>query len=283
MGIVSVGTGQGTGWAGVLNAVDLYFDFARKTLQQRVIYRTDVAMRMVSHALGLFVQVSVWQVLFVTRVTTDGVTLEDVVSYAILGTLISALTRSYIEYRIADRVQEGSIANDLLRPVNFKYYMICEEAGDSSLLSFITALPACIFGVLYWGMRVPESPLTLLLFAATLTGGIVVVTQLNYVLGLLSFWFKTSYHVDWLFGAMRTVFSGGLVPLWFYPPTLRLVSEAFPWQLASFAPLSVFLEKVPATSAIKILLLQALWLAILLAIEGVLWRKAQDKIEVYGG
>ena len=266
-----------------LSTLDLYLDFARKTFRQRMIYKTDMAMRVVSHFLGLFVQVSVWQVLFATRSASNGVTVQDMVTYVILGMLVSSLTSSYIDYKIAERVQDGSIANDFIRPVNFKYYMICEDFGEAGLMSFVTTLPACVFGALYWGLRLPENPMTFAFFLATLVGGILVVTHLNYTLGLLSFWFKDSYHVDWLFGAMRAIFSGALVPLWFYPPALRAVSEAFPWQLASFAPLAVFLEKTSSSGAIKVLILQAVWLVALLGIERVLWRKAQEKIEVYGG
>ena len=248
-----------------------------------MIYKTDMIMRVASHFLALFVQVSIWHVLFAARSSSNGVTVQDMVTYVILGMLISSLTSSYIDYKIAERVQDGSIAIDFIRPVNFKYYTICEDMGEAGLMSFVTTVPACVFGALYWGLRLPEKPITLILFLATLTGGIMVVIHLNYTLGLLSFWFKDSYHVDWLFGAMRAVFSGAFVPLWFYPPALRIVSEAFPWQLASFAPLAVFLEKTPSSGAIKVLILQAVWLGALLGIERMLWRKAQEKIEVYGG
>jgi len=268
---------------GRLGAIDLYFDFARKTFRQRMIYKTDMIMSVASRVLDLFVQVSVWRVLYANRAVSNGVTIQDMITYVILGMLVSSGTRSYIDHRIADRVQDGSIAIDFIRPVHFKYYTIFEDLGDGALASLATTLPACVFGALCWGLRLPENPLTPILFLATLAGGILVVTHLNYTLGLLSFWFKTSYHVDWLFGAMRALFSGAFVPLWFYPPALRAVSEAFPWQLASFAPLAIFLEKSPPSAAIKVLVLQAVWLSALLVIERMLWRKAQEKIEVYGG
>lgn len=266
-----------------LDTADLYLDFARKTFRQRMIYKTDMLMKVASQFFGLFVQVSVWQVLLAAQSQGNSVTVQDMVTYVILGMLISSLTDSYIDSRIAERVQDGSIATDFIRPVNFKYYMIFEDLGESGLMAFATTLPACVFGALYWGLRLPEKPMTLALFLATLAGGIIVVTHLNYTLGLLSFWFKTSYHVDWLFGAMRTLFSGALVPLWFYPPGLRSVSEVFPWQLASFAPLAVFLEKTSLSEALKVLIFQSAWLAILLGVERMLWQKAQEKIEVYGG
>ena len=240
-------------------------------------------MSIVRHFIAMFIQVSVWQVLFASYSPDNGITVQDMVTYVILGMLISALTRSFIDYRIAERVQDGSIALDFIRPVNFKYYTIFEDLGNSGLLSFITMLPACVFGVLYWGLCLPEQPMTYVYFGVTLMGGVLVIIHLNYTLGLLAFWFKTSYHVDWLYGAMRMVFSGAFVPLWFYPPVLRSMSEAFPWQLASFAPLAIFLEKSPPSAAINTIVLQIVWLIVLFGMERLLWRKAQEKIEVYGG
>ncbi len=248
-----------------------------------MIYKTDVAMKVAGNFLSLFVQISVWQVLFAGSPAGNGVTVQDMVTYVILGMLVSSVTASFIDMRIAERVQDGSIANDFIRPVEFKWCMICEDFGETALMNLATALPACVLGVVCWGIRLPREPMNFLLFLGTLAGGILVVTQLNYTLGLLSFWFKTSYHVDWLFGAMRSLFSGGMVPLWFYPLALRAVSEAFPWQLASFAPLAIFLEKSSPGTVAKTLALQALWLAVLLVVERGLWKKAQEKIEVYGG
>lgn len=261
----------------------LYLNVAWVAFRQRLVYKADVAMGVFSQFVILFVQISVWQALFASGPSANGVTLQDMVTYVVLGALVYSFTRSGIDYRIAERVQDGTIAIDFVRPVHFKYYMMSEDAGENGFRTLFTALPACLFGALYWGLRFPEDPWTLLLSVATLAGGTVLIYQLNYVLGLLSFWFKESYHVDWLFGAMQAVFSGGLVPLWFYPPLLRTVSRLFPWQLVSFAPLAVFLEKYDHTAAFRVLGLQALWLLILVAAERALWLKAQEKIEIYGG
>jgi len=266
-----------------LGKAGLYLDFATKAFRQRLAYRTDVLMGVARSFLILFVQVSVWRALLAARPAANGITMQDMVTYIIVGMMLNSLSRSRIDLRIAQRMEDGSIACDFVRPVNFKYYMMSEDIGENVFSTLFTTLPACLLGMLYWGVRFPENPISFLLFLASVAGGMAVIYYLNYTTGLLLFWFKTAHFLDWFFWSLQNVFSGGTVPLWFYPPALRAVSQAFPWQLISFAPLAIFLEKCTIAEAVRVLFLQAAWFIALVLLERVLWRKAQQKIEVFGG
>ena len=263
--------------------LSIYFEFAKKAFKQRLAYRASAYLGMVGRFLLLFVEVNVWTALFRHRATVDGVALSDMVTYVIMSMAVGSLTRSSMDYRIAEKVADGSIVTDFVKPVRFKFYVIAEDIGENCFLTLFTTIPVCLFGAWYWGFRIPDASSALVLFAVALLGGCAVIYQLNYVLGLLSFWFQTSYHVDWLFGAFRTLFSGAIVPLWFYPSFLRAVSEGLPWQLVAFGPISIFLEKASRMQAFRVILLQGIWLAVLFGIEQVLWHRAQRKIEIYGG
>jgi ABC-2 type transport system permease protein len=263
--------------------VGLYADFARKSFRQRLTYRSDAFIGVIGAFVLLSVQVSVWHALYATRSSQDGITLPDMVTYVILGMLMNRLTNSFVQLRIAERMEDGTIANDFVRPINFKFYMIAEDLGENAMLALMRCLPACLFGAFYWGLKFPEESRVLLLALLAGLGGFILSCQLNYTLGLCSFWFKSSHHIDWFFGALYLIFSGWIVPLWFYPPGLRALSEALPWQLMSFAPLAIYLGKVTLPGALRVLLLQALWFVVLLVAERLLWRRAQDRIEVYGG
>ena len=261
----------------------IYFEFARKSFRQNAVYKADVLLGVFSHFLYLFLQISVWTVLFSTRPSGTPISLRQMITYIILCEFIVPLTRCSIDHRIAERVDDGSIGNDFIRPVNFKYYMIADDFGDHIFMALYQMLPACLFAILFWGLQLPKDPLSGVLAVLLLAGGVVVNTYLNYCIGLLSFWFQTRYHVDWLFYALRSLFSGGMVPLWFYPPALRIFSELLPWQLARFAPLNIFLETAPAGYVARILVSEMVWFGILVLVERRLWRMATEKVEVYGG
>lgn len=263
--------------------MDLYLDFAWKAFRQRLVYRTDMVVDVGRRFLMLFVQISAWRALFGLRTASAGVTFNDMVTYVLVSMMLGSLTRSAIDRRIAQRMEDGSIACDFVRPVNFKYFLMAEDLGGNIFSTLFTTLPACAFGALNWGLRVPENPVTIPLFLLTALSGITLIYYLNYVIGLLSFWFKTAHFLDWFFFALQNVFAGAMVPLWFYPPALRAVSEAFPWQLASFAPLSIYLEKTSVSGAGRVLAAQMVWFFLLYLAERALWRKALAKVEVYGG
>ena len=263
--------------------MDLYICFAWKSFRQRLAYKTNTILGVMRCVLVLFIQISAWKALYGDRVSVDGIALGDMMTYVILGLVLDALTRSFMDRRIAQHVEEGLIANDFVRPVLFKYFIMAEDVGENCFSALFSALPACILGMLCWEFRAPASFPRGVLFAISLGGGVLLIYQLNYVLGLLAFWFEESYFIDWLFGAFRTLLSGALVPLWFYPPMLRGISECFPWHLVYFAPLAIYLEKCTLAVGFRVLLLQGIWFLFLLAAERALWKRAQLKVQVYGG
>jgi ABC-2 type transport system permease protein len=87
--------------------MDLYLDFARKAFQQQFVYKANTIFGVISRFLLLFIQVSVWTALYNHRAEVSGISLEDMVTFILLGMMIEPFTRSYIDRRIAQRVQEG--------------------------------------------------------------------------------------------------------------------------------------------------------------------------------
>lgn len=143
-----------------LGNAGLYLDFATKAFRQRLAYRTDVLMGVARSFLILFVQVTVWRALLAARPAANGITMQDMVTYIIVGMMLNSLSRSRVDLRIAQRMEDGSIASDFVRPVNFKYYMMSEDMGENVFSTLFTTLPACLLGILLWGLRLPENPIT---------------------------------------------------------------------------------------------------------------------------
>ena len=185
--------------------------------------------------------------------------------------------------RMAEKVQDGFIAVDLIRPVNFKFYLFAEDLGDNCFRLVFSALPACIFVAIFFGFTLPDQAATFILFLISLVNGLILIYYINYLLGLLAFWFKTSFYVDWLLGAFITLFAGSIVPLWFYPDLLYRISKFLPFRLVMFDPLAIYLEKISYSDSLKVILTQIAWIFALMVLEKYVWKKAQAQITIHGG
>ncbi|MCL6590141.1 MAG: ABC-2 family transporter protein [Firmicutes bacterium] len=198
----------------------LYLEFIKKAFQQRYAYRFDFYLSMLFTSLGLIIQVCVWSALYRRYTAINSITLTDMLNYSLISIIVSALTRSEAGNKIADKVVTGSIISDFARPVNFKYYLFAEDLGTNSFNLIFATIPACFLVVLLYRFHLSIQPPFLIPFLISLILGVVVAYEINYIFGLMAFWFKTSWYLKWFLSAFNELFAGSFVPLCFYPSFL---------------------------------------------------------------
>lgn len=264
-------------------AVGVYALLLAKSFQQRFVYRANTYIYVLSTLLGLFVMISIWSALYQSRDTVQGIRFEEMVSFVMINTVAGAMLRTHIAGKIGEKVVDGSIALDLIKPVHFKAYLIADQLGENMYRLVFSVLPACLVAVLVWGFLPPVGPLQLLLFLFSLLSGAVLMYQLHYVFGLTTFWFKTSFYVDWFMRACFQLFAGSFVPLWFYPQPLVSISLLLPFHLVTFQPVNIYLGRRSLLESLQAIGWQWAWIAALLLLEWWLWRRIQREITVNGG
>lgn len=261
----------------------VFLGFVHKAFQERFVYRTNSYITIVSTWLGLFVLVSAWRALYGGKSEVGGVTFDDMMSFIVINTLVASLIRSNMGQRIGERVADGSISIDLIRPVSFKSYHLANQLGENLFALLFSTVPAVTLAVVLWGFRLPDEPARISLFILSLVLGLLLMNQINYIFGLLAIWLKTSWFINAITNAAFDLFAGTFVPLWFYPDWLYAASKFLPFHLVTFQPISICLGKLTLPAAWAVIGGQLAWLAVLWALEKWMWAKAQDQIDIHGG
>jgi len=261
----------------------LYLSFAQKAFRQNYVYRTNTLLYMFTAILNLLIRINIWQTLYVNKFDIEGITLAEMLTFVIINSLISNLTYSSVGNKLAEKVRTGEIGGDFTRPINLKYYLMAEQFGDSLYTTVFNILPICVISTFFVPFCLPQSIPGVLMFFVSISLGVILIYNINYALGLLSFWFKHSTYVNWFLGAFTTLFGGSAVPLWFYPSFLKKIAYALPFRFVSFEPLSIYLNKTPITDAWKIILFQLLWIGVFYLLGIFIWNKAQKVVTVQGG
>lgn len=261
----------------------VYIEFLKKAFQKQYAYRANTYIRMFGALVGVFISINIWLALYGDTGAVNGISLPDMIDYVILNALIISLSSCSIGTFIANKVKDGSIIVDFIRPVNFKYYVFSEQIG-SNLYQFVfsSIVPVAAVALVY-GFRLPSDPLLLVCAIVAMLLGIALNFQIEYLMGLLSFWFKTSFYVDWILRACWTLFAGAAVPLWFYPDFLYRLSSYLPFRFISFEPIALFLGKVAPGREWGVLAFQTVWIAALVLIERFMWSRIQRRIVIHGG
>ena len=262
---------------------NVYIAFLKKSFQSKYVYRINSYLHTFGAVVKAIIQFSLWSALLNNGIGVNGVTFENMTSYIIINMIILSLTRSNSGNILAQKIRDGSIAIDFIRPIKLKYYLFSEDLGENLFRTVFSILPVCLICVLFYSIQLPGNIIYLLLFVISIVNGIVIIYHINYIFGLLAFWLKTSWYIWWYTEASFRLFGGTVVPLWFYPKALHNVSMMLPFRFVTFEPISIYLGKLSLNGALEVVLLQIIWIILLILIEKVIWVKAQDKVIVQGG
>ena len=260
----------------------VYLEFFKKSFLQQFIYRFYALFGIFEEILYTFIIINVWIALLANK-SVDTITLNDMINYVIANLLIITLSYSGASTVLAQKVRDGSIALELIKPINIKLYLLSDDIGKNIFRLIFRYIPVFIIFFLTLKFTLPGFTLNSLLFIISLINAVYLIFLIHYSLGLLSFWFKTDYYVKWMLKALFGLFSGRFVPLWFYPKIIYNISLALPFRLTVFEPISIFLNKKNTTEALLIILYQFIWIGVFQILEHIIWKKAQKELTVHGG
>ncbi len=263
--------------------LEVYHEIIKKSFQQRAVYKIDSYLSIIGSLITLFIQISLWYALMGNGGSIGGVSFQDMFNYLIINTVVLALVSSNAGNELAKKVQDGSIAIDLIRPVSLKYFLLSQDLGNNLFVVVFNVLPVCLVSVAIFGFSLPSDVIRVCLFLLSLVNGIIIIFLINYIFGLLAFWLKSTWYIPWYTGALFKLFGGTFVPIWFYPGFLQRISEALPFRLVTFEPISIYTGKLPLGSSAFVIIYQLIWIIVLNMAEKIVWKRAQSKISVQGG
>ena len=251
------------------------------TIKTAIMYRLSILIDMFSAVLTFFIQVTLWQALLKGD-ASGSTSFESMIPYIIIVYFTSTFTKIN-NSEIARSIRDGSILYYLIRPVNYRKYLLCQMLGQNAFKAcFNTFVIFCISALIY-GLYPVESPLMIIGFLISLCLGIGLMFEITYVCGLLAFWLQRTWFIEWFLAAFIIFFGGSAVPLWFYPEFLQKVSLCLPFRYVSYEAINIYLGKYTIEDCLGKILISLIWLLALWGIGHLMWRAAQKRIEINGG
>ncbi len=266
--------------------VELCAAFIRNAFLNMLAYRLRYFMGIITYVLFASVNYFVWQAVYAQRTPGErinGFTINEMVTYVCIGWISRSMYFSSIDEEIDELVRSGQISIFLLRPVHFHLMMICQAAGESlfRLLFFSTPILAAI--LLLYPVMLPPSFGVFILFSFSTVFSFFIFAELNFIVGMLSFYLKSIEGITRAKYFLTQLLSGLLLPLSFFPAWLRPAIEILPFKNIAFVPLQMYLGKVAGMEILWLFISQTLWLFLLVVAGQLLWKKAVRRLTLQGG
>ncbi|MDE6982390.1 MAG: ABC-2 family transporter protein, partial [Lachnospiraceae bacterium] len=117
----------------------------------------------------------------------------------------------------------------------------------------------------------------------TLVLGLLVTAAFCMLIYILTFYTISRQGLRRLFTSAAGFFSGGVIPLPFFPEPLQNVIELLPFASMQNVSLRIYSGSMGPDKMEKAILLQLFWLVTLIFTGKILCRRAEKKITVQGG
>ena len=259
-----------------------YFAFAKKSFLGRSAYRFNHFMGILNTILRIFIFWEIYRALYGGRTEVDGITITMVGTNFILSLGLDAVF-FVNDYYLPNRIQDGSIATEMLLPVSFHGRMLADNLGNALFQLLFHFVPAVAVSVIFIGIAAPADPLMLLLFLLSALFGYGVLWTISFAVQMLSFWIINVWSVMTIKNVFINVLSGSMIPLWFMPDWMNGVIRFTPFSSIYFMPVQIYLGQLSLPEILQGFLIQLFWIVFLFFVGMLLWKKGQKKLVVQGG
>ncbi|GAC1433279.1 MAG: ABC-2 family transporter protein [Candidatus Velthaea sp.] len=258
-----------------------YIEFAKKAFSREATYRMEVFTNLGSLLVRVYLLRMLWTALYAQNAAPAGIPLHAIVTYSTIALLMSLVLEIDGTRMIREKIREGTIATDLMKPISLPLYFFSDGFGQT-IFHALLIVPALLLALLIVHIDVP-SPGVLAAFALSFMLGYLVNFVLNFLMNAVAFWTLETFAIQLMVRWVSDLLSGQIVPLIFFPGFLQKIVLGLPFAAIYSTPLLIYVGTIHPAQYAQALLLQVMWFAIFTAIAAVVWRAAQRRVVVQGG
>lgn len=201
--------------------------------------------------------------------------LSNFTSYYFLLIIASSFLLVHIEEHIAYfDIQQGYLANHLLKPVSYFWYQFFHELPHRLLQGLFGLVIFLLFFISLPGrIQLTKQPEVLLLSLFIIIGAYFLSYLFKMLLGLSALFTTDFTGLHELFGVVVLIFGGFVIPLDLFPEQFKYVLSYLPFPYMFYYPIIALQGRLDVTELLGVIGKQALWITGFACMYALLWKK----------
>jgi ABC-2 type transport system permease protein len=265
----------------VTAAVEPYWEFAKKAFAREATYRFEVFSAAGSLLLRVYLLRCLWTALYAQNAAPLNLPLHSMITYATVALLMSLVLEVDGTRLIREKLREGTIATDLMKPIVVPFYFFSDGFGQT-LLYAVLVVPTLFVALLMVHVDVP-SPATLGMFAASFLVAYCLNFLVNFCMNAIAFWTLETFALQLIVRWVSDLLSGQIIPLTLFPGVIGRALFSLPFAAIYSTPLLIYVGITRPQAWGEALAVQLAWLVAFAFISLALWQAASRRIVVQGG
>ena len=187
---------------------------------------------------------------------------------------------------IMDQIKNGTVAYELCRPYDLYWWWYLKMLSKRYAACLLRCLPVLVFAFILpagYNLIGPISIKALLLFILTLFLGTIIMTGINMIIQVISFFTNEDKGIASIFYTIMTLLSGVAIPLPFLPDMIHTINYILPFRLTSDLAFRTYSGSMGLNSVLISILMQIIWIIILILIGKMIMKKVLTKASIQGG
>lgn len=255
-----------------------YRGFFAKALQAHLAYGGSLFVSLVASATGYLITVMIWNYAFKGRPTQPGF-----YAYLTMGFILTYSFNVFLERSIGERIREGLVATDLLKPVDFQAFYMVQALSDVFFQALIAAAMWLIGLAALGSAMLPASAAAFGLFCLSFLLAFFVQYAICFIFVQGIFLTNANYGIFASRVALHQAFSGVFAPLSMFPPAFLAIATFLPFRHVVYTPTAIYLGWIQGPEALTLLGEQFLWALGLTILGRICFRAILSKIAIQGG
>ncbi|MBI5406069.1 MAG: ABC-2 family transporter protein [Nitrospirae bacterium] len=249
--------------------------------QNSLQYRFSLVIYIAGYSLYIWVLLYLWSTVYHEGNTVGNYTLSQLTTYYLLQLMINSVIFSYISWDVIDNIKDGHFSNFLIKPLDYFLYWFTVNLSGKILEAFFVIIAAGLISLLFGGyFAFPGRLITLLYFLISVILGIVLAFEMDFCVGMITFWLTQVRTFKYMLQTLILFFAGAMLPLDLFPGLLMKISNILPFQYLVFFPISLYLGKVDNPWPSFIML--SVWILIFYVIARILLIRGIRRYEAVG-
>ncbi len=264
-----------------------YWVVFRIALSERLVYRADFFIATFLRFIPIVTTILLWRAIYDggRREQVGGLVYNQMVSYY----LFVMITRAFgsmprLATDISTDIRDGGLRKYLLQPIDYLSYQVSLRMAHKFVYFVMAATP---FAIVFWMCRrfLPAWPTAagFGLSVVTLVLAFLLGLSINCLIGLLGFWFLEVRSFLHVFMTAQYFLSGHMFPLSLLPESVQNVVTWLPFAYETYYPTLILLQRLEPSEIGRVILIQVLWVAVLLAAARFAWARGLKRYAAFGG
>jgi ABC-2 type transport system permease protein len=254
------------------------------SLQETVQRRSTLIMDRLGGFAVVLSLYSFWNALLGGKPSFMGYSRAEMLTYVLAINVLRSLVFTGRGWQLVQEISGGKISSYLVRPIGYHAYALSLDLAQKTVhVASAVVEVALLAAVIGGGLFLPLHPATWVLFALSAALASLIFFFMEFLVSSLAFWTSESGGPLFCFELFLQFAAGAFFPLDVLPDALRRLLSATPFPYLVYFPARIFLEKVSAAEAARVLTIEAAWLAAFVAAALAVWRAGVRSYAAEGG